>query len=261
MNSSNSSPSAHIGFNFEPIERKTIVTEITRRLLDYLLSGQLKPGDKLPPERQLSEAIGVGRSTLREALKALTVLGLLEVRQGDGTYLRKFHSDLLPQVIEWGLLLGEKSTEDLVEAREKLEAVIAGLAAERRTSLDLAELKEILDCMRDYARNKDTKAYAEADIAFHLKLAEMSGNLVLRSILNSIRSLLHAWIISVIESAGDAQFSYEEHVPIYEAVARGDAALARSSMEAHMHSASTRLKESIRKANEKYGDSLGNSKT
>jgi GntR family transcriptional repressor for pyruvate dehydrogenase complex len=247
-----SSLDSHSGFRFEPIERKTIVTEITRRLLDYLFSGELKPGDKLPAERQLSDAIGVGRSSLREALKALTVLGLLEVRQGDGTYLKKAHSDLLPQVIEWGILLGEKSTADLVEAREKIEIVIAGLAAERRTPQQLAELGEILKQMQAHAQNKDTKAYTEADVAFHFKLAEMAQNAILSGILSSIRSLLRVWIISVIESAGDAQFSYDEHTPIYEAVERGDAALAQRRMEEHMKSASGMLKDLIRAAEEGY---------
>ena len=78
--------------------------EIARRLLDYFLSGEVEPGERIPSERRLAESLGVGRSLVREALKSLHLLGLLEVRQGDGTYLKRTDSELLPQVIEWGLL-------------------------------------------------------------------------------------------------------------------------------------------------------------
>ena len=80
----------------------------------------------MPSERKLAEALGVGRSIVRQALKSLTVLGLLDVRQGDGTYLRRTDSPFLPVAIEWGLLLGVKRATDLVEARHYLEVVIAG---------------------------------------------------------------------------------------------------------------------------------------
>jgi GntR family transcriptional repressor for pyruvate dehydrogenase complex len=233
-------------FKFEPIERKSIVTDITNRLLSYLLSGHLKPGDKLPAERQLAETIGVGRSSLREALKALMVLGLLEVRHGDGTYLKKADSELLPQVIEWGLLLGEKRTMDLIEARQIIEISVAALAAKRCEPEALEQLRLILQRMEAATNSQDIHDdYINADIAFHLKLAEIAQNTILRDMLTSIRSLLHAWIKSVIESAGSAQFSYEEHLAVFQAIELGDASRAANAMEAHMNSASSRLKQLI----------------
>ena len=81
--------------------RETLTMEVARRLLDYFLSGEVEPGMRIPSERRLAESLGVGRSLVREALKSLHVLGLLEVRQGDGTYLKRTDSELLPQVIEW----------------------------------------------------------------------------------------------------------------------------------------------------------------
>ncbi|MEV0354153.1 GntR family transcriptional regulator [Nonomuraea sp. NPDC050680] len=92
------------------------MVDIARQLLSQLLSGHLAPGTRLPSERQLSETLGVGRSTVREALKALDVLGIIEVRQGDGTYLRQSTSSLLPSAIEWGLMLGQPQVLDLIEA-------------------------------------------------------------------------------------------------------------------------------------------------
>src|SRR4051794_40708045 len=96
------------GFKFEPVEKKSLVIELTTKLMEYIFSGSIQPGEKLPAERQLSESLGVGRSAIREAIKALTVLGILEVKQGYGTYLKRIDSTLLTRSIEWGLLLGEK---------------------------------------------------------------------------------------------------------------------------------------------------------
>ena len=229
----------------QPIEQKSLVAEITQRLLDYLLSGEIKPGSRLPSERQLSEALGMGRSTLRESLKALTLLGLLEVRQGDGTYLKKADSALLPRIIEWGLLLGEQRTMDLIEARQKIEVIIAELAAQRRDYRAIEELRKIMKRLQQ--AGSDYQEFVDADVAFHLKLAEIARNTVLRDILSSIQALLRAWIIRVIESAGNTDFSYQEHLAIFEAVERGDARAAAVAMQAHMDSARGRLIKTINK--------------
>ncbi|WP_218107748.1 FadR/GntR family transcriptional regulator [Streptomyces sp. MnatMP-M27] len=126
--------------------------ELTRRLLDYLLSGELTPGQRIPSERQLAEALSTGRSTVREAIKSLSLLGLLEQRVGDGTYLSRSTSALLRQVIEWGILLGEKRLEDLLEARHHLEVQLAGWAAERRSNEQLERLRALAGQMRDAPR-------------------------------------------------------------------------------------------------------------
>jgi GntR family transcriptional repressor for pyruvate dehydrogenase complex len=232
----------------QPIEQKPLVTEITQALLDYLLSGALKPGDRLPPERQLSESLGMGRSTVREALKALTVLGLLDVRQGDGTYLKKADSTLLPRVIEWSLLLGEKKTMDLVETRQRLEIIIAELAAERRDEQGLEELRQIFEEMQ--RTTGDYQRFAEADVAFHIQLAKMTQNTVLQDILGSIRALLRAWIVRTIEPDGSKgssprELACQEHAPIFDAVERGEPQAAAAAMRAHMEHAAGRLKQTI----------------
>jgi GntR family transcriptional repressor for pyruvate dehydrogenase complex len=211
------------------------------------MTGGVAPGDRMPSERQLAEAFGVGRSAMREGLKALTFLGLLEVRHGDGTYLKRADSALLPRVVEWGLLLGERRTLDLVEARQKIEAVIAGLAAERRSAADLVELRRLLDRLRRL--QDDPAGFVEADVAFHLRLAEAADNTALRDILSGIQALLRAWIGRVI-AAGNVDISYQEHVPIFSAVERGDAAAATSAMAAHMEAAAGRLADTLASAHD-----------
>jgi GntR family transcriptional regulator, transcriptional repressor for pyruvate dehydrogenase complex len=223
--------------------RETLTMEVARRLLDYFLSGEVEPGMRIPSERRLAESLGVGRSLVREALKSLHVLGLLEVRQGDGTYLKRTDSELLPQVIEWGLLLGERPALDLVEARAHLEVVVAGLAAERRDARALEDLRGLLTEMRKSSDNP--LRFVEADIGFHLRVAEAAGNVILNDMLNGVRALLRVWIRRVVEAAGRTGPSYKDHVPIFEAIERGDRAGAVAAMAAHMESASARLKATI----------------
>jgi GntR family transcriptional regulator, transcriptional repressor for pyruvate dehydrogenase complex len=237
---------ASVTTSLPPIDlskREALTTEVARRLLDYFLSGQVEPGDRLPSERQLAQSLGIGRSVVREALKSLHLLGLLDVRQGDGTYLRRTDSELLPQVIEWGLLLGERPTLDLVEARTHLEVVVARLAAQRRDEQALGDLRALLEGMRQSSR--DPLQFVEADIGFHLCIAEVADNLVLSDMLRGVRALLRVWIRRVIEAAGETGPSYEEHVPIFEAIERGDSQAAASAMAAHMEAANAWLMRTV----------------
>lgn len=234
--------------NVAPIRREPLAAEVARRLVDYLLSGGVELGGRMPSERQLAEAFGVGRSAVREAIAALTLIGLIEVRHGDGTYLKRPDSPLLPQVVEWGLLLGEQRTVDLVEARQKIEVDIAGLAAQRRSEEDLADLSRLLSRMEQESRDgAETAAFVDADVEFHLRLAEAGGNTALRDVLASIQALLRAWIGRVI-AEGYRELSYAEHVPIFEAVRDQDARGAEDAMDAHMRSAAGRLQATLERS-------------
>ncbi|HEX7292133.1 MAG TPA: FadR/GntR family transcriptional regulator [Conexibacter sp.] len=223
--------------------RETPSAEITRHLLDYLLSGDLRPGQRIPSERQLAEALQVGRSAVREAIKSLSLLGLLDVRQGDGTYLSRTDSDLLPRVIEWGLLLGERRVYDLMEARTHLEITLAGLAAERRQNEVVERLRALLTQMA--AAEDDIPAYTEADIAFHLEIAQASGNEVLAGLVASIKSLLRVWTTRVLQAAGETASSLAMHTPIVDAIEARDVDGARAAMAAHMARADRRLRETL----------------
>jgi GntR family transcriptional repressor for pyruvate dehydrogenase complex len=223
--------------------REPPATEVARRLLEFLLSGDIRPGERLPSERQLANSLEIGRSAVRDALRPLTWLGIIEVRQGDGTYLRGMSSDLLPKVVEWGLLLGEKRVMDLVEARRHIEAVTATLAAERRTPEQVAELQAALGRMQ--ASVHDRAAFVEADIAFHLTVAEVAGNSVLSGILSSIQSLLRVWIARVSQMTDDQEPAYQIHVPIVDAIVAGDGERAAHAMADHLSFATERLLETL----------------
>jgi GntR family transcriptional repressor for pyruvate dehydrogenase complex len=219
--------------------RQTPSEEVTQQLMGYLLSGHARPGTRLPSERQLAERLGVGRSAVREAIKSLSLLGLLEVRQGSGAYLSGHTSDLLPRVLEWGLLLGEPSMRDIIELREHLEVTATGLAAERASTEDIEQLRALVARMGEAGAN--VPAYVDADIDFHLRLAQASGNAVLASLISNIQSLTRVWATRVLEHAGETTSSLAMHEPIVDAVAAGDTEAARRAMQAHMQRATRRL--------------------
>jgi len=229
----------------EPIvarNRVPISSEVTRRLLDFLISGQIKPGERLPSERNLAESLGVGRSHVREAIKSLAVLGLIDVRQGDGTYLKRVDSPLLPLAIQWGLLLGAKQSHDLVEARSQLEMLVASLAAERRDAVALEEMRRHLEIMHT---TTDHDVFVEADVAFHLQITQAAGNQSLLQIMRSIRGLLEVWISRVAHAPGTRPVTWAEHAAVFEAIQRSDPVAARRAMQAHMDGARERLRGTL----------------
>lgn len=219
--------------------------EVARAVLGYILSGQVGPGEKLPSERQLSESLGVGRSVVREGIKSLGLVGLVEFRHGGGTFLRSDESALVPRVIEWGLLLGERRVTDLVEARKHLEMLMAELAADRRTDEQLAAVQSAMDGM-DTART--TEEFVDADIHFHLAIAAASNNGVLANIHSSITSLLRVWIHRNMEAAESFEPSRGEHLPILDAIRAQNPAAAAAAAWAHMAAAGARLQATLESA-------------
>jgi GntR family transcriptional repressor for pyruvate dehydrogenase complex len=217
--------------------REPLGSEIARRLLDYLLSGAVPPGGRIPSERQLAQSLGVNRPAVREAIRALGFLGLLEVRQGSGTYFRGPDQELLLRLFEWTLLFGDGKARDLLETRADLETIASGRAAERRNEDDVAALGALLERMRV----SDQAGFPDADLAFHAKLAELAGNVVLEDMLASIRAVIRGWVERNIAAAGTTSIAYRDHVPIYRAVAAGDPEAARTAMAAHMRAAIRRL--------------------
>ena len=228
---------------FEMEDREPPAIELTRKLLSYFLSGPFTPGERLPSERQLAESIGVGRAAVREALKALTLLGIVRQRHGGGTFLSSATSDLLPRTVEWGLLLGDQQLDDLIELRNHLEPTLAELAAARRTDEHVAALRTIHDAMA--AAGDDFEAYVDLDVEFHHAIADAAGNKAMGDVLAGVGSLLHAWTHRVIIAASETSSSLKMHTPILRAIEAGDPAAARQAMEAHMERANRRLRASI----------------
>jgi GntR family transcriptional repressor for pyruvate dehydrogenase complex len=219
------------------------VSAVAKRLLEIFTSGEIEAGTRLPPERQLASTLGVGRSAVREALAALEILGIVDVRPGSGTYLRGSASELLPQTLSWGLMLGEPRTLELIEVRGALEIYAARLAASRITHEALERLGSRVEEMRSSIGN--LKAFVEADLQFHLELASSIDNTVLLDLLQSIRSLLRVWADRAVQEPAEAQAAIDEHTAVFEAISTRDPDAAASAMAVHMHTAGKRLAGSI----------------
>lgn len=243
--------SAEISASLGVLPSGTPVSEVARRLMDLFTSGSIQAGTRLPPERHLASSLGVGRSAVREALAALEILGIVDVRPGSGTYLRGAASELLPQTLRWGLLIGERNTTELLELRSGLEIYVARLAADRLTEAQLASLRHHLDQMR--ASVGRLQAFVKADLAFHHELATSVDNSVLLDLLQIVRSLLRIWVDRAVQDEGHAQTALEEHEAVYRALAARDADAAASAMAVHMATASARLAAAQATASEGSG--------
>ena len=180
---------------------------------------------------------------MREALAALEILGIVDVRPGSGTYLRGSASELLPQTLSWGLMLDEPKTRELIEVRGALEIYAARLAATRMTDEGIASLGARVDEMR--AGLDNLPAFVDADLQFHLELARSTDNTVLLDLLQSIRSLLRVWVDRAVQDPGEALAAIEEHAAVQAAIATRDPDAAASAMAVHMHTAGRRLEGAL----------------
>jgi GntR family transcriptional repressor for pyruvate dehydrogenase complex len=234
---------ALVHLELQAMPRGTAVSEVVKQLTGLLTRGDLTPGSRLPPERQLAEALGVGRSAVREALAALEILGIVSVRPGSGTYLRENTSELLPTTLSWGLMLSASRTAELIEVRGSLETQAAALAAERITDEELDLLRSYVDVMRDSLDNVED--FIEADARFHLQIASSAGNIVLRDLLQTVRSLLRLWVERALQTREQANDAYEEHLAVLEAIATRDPRVAEAAMIAHMRTAADRVEHAV----------------
>jgi len=221
------------------IDAVSAVSEVTRRLLTYFTSDAIQPGDRLPPERRLALTLGVGRSAVREALAALEILGVVTVRPGSGTYLRGKASELLPQTLSWGMLIGTPQTHDLIGVRHGLEVQAARLAAVLGTPEAIAEVGRHLATMADTI--EDYTEFVAADMRFHQAVAAAAQNALLADLLQTARSLLRVWVERALNDTDQAHRTLAEHRSVYDALKSGDRDQAAAAMNTHMDSAAERL--------------------
>ncbi len=208
-----------------------VVNEIER----LIIAGQLEPGTKLPPERELGDEIGVSRTVVREAVRILVTKGLLETKPGVGTTVRQVTRDQLVEPLS--LLLrtqggGGISFEDLHQVRSILEVEIAGLAAAQATEADIANLKQIMIEM-ELTQNQP-EVFAAKDASFHQALAQTTHNPILVILLDSLRDLLQEYLLLVVPRLDLSQSILPYHYQVLERVATKDEAGARQAMLEHL---------------------------
>ena len=218
--------------SLEPVRRSRIYENIVDQIQRLIQEHQLGPGDPLPPERTLAETFQVSRASVREALRALELRGLIEGKQGRGTVVRTLSSDDLIPPMASALLAGRAELDQLMEVREMIEPHIAELAATRATPQAIAEMEALLD--RQAARVRRGEIPIEEDTAFHNALAVSTGNGVLLRLLHLIVDLLEESRARWFQSPERPAKSLAGHRKLLDAVKRGDGAAAYAAMCAHL---------------------------
>lgn len=220
------------------VHREAVASQITERILSLIREQQLKPGDRLPGERDLSAMMGVSRPTVREALRSLATMNIIELRHGAGTFVTSLEPKLLVERFDLVFSLNDNSFLDLVEARKVIEPGAAALAAKRATADDIAQLDDIM--VRSWAcLTGNLEDFPRLDIEFHVRVAIISGNALLSRIMQAVAQLS---IASSQRTAGTTggysarriERAIHKHTKIFDAIKAGDATSADHHMAEHL---------------------------
>jgi GntR family transcriptional repressor for pyruvate dehydrogenase complex len=216
----------------KPIERTTLAASAFEQLISYVVNGDWKAGDRIPPERELCQQLGIARTSLREALKAMELVGMLDSRVGDGTFVCP-RSEFLARPLLWAFTgTDEAELSDVMEARVLLERDLAGLAAERGSVDEIAKIGDAVMAMK--ASVASGTMMIEADMRFHLAVAEAAHNTVLENAVQLLRNLMRHWIKLKLLIPNVPERVISQHEQIYEAIRTGHAEAARTAMRKHL---------------------------
>lgn len=218
---------------YKIVRSSRLYEQIVQQVEESIKNAALKAGDQLPPERELAEQFGVSRTAVREAVKALREKGLVEAYPGKGTFITDGTSRVIKQSLDRMIRMGQpEGLTNLAEVRSILEPEIASLAATRAKEEDLAAMRESVGVM-DESRN-DADAFIEADLDFHLALAEAAANPLILSLIDSIVGLLREQRLRIFHVKGGPERGQYHHKRILEAIEHRDPVGAREAMKAHL---------------------------
>lgn len=213
------------------INRVAISDELIARFKELIAKKVFVPGHRLPPERDLAEALAVSRPTLRQALRALQIMGVIKARQGSGSYLAESASDIMRVPLEFALALKNVAKTDLFETRRTLEVELASLAAERRTTQDLDALRRALREMEKTMGDPD--AWCRTEPEFHLCIVRAARNGVMTTVMEMLSQMLLESRKETVRLLSDYSSSYLSHEKIYVEIEKQDSAAARRTMMEH----------------------------
>lgn len=219
--------------DIKPIEKTNVGDQVYEQLLSLLIEGKWKQGEKLPSENEMARLFHVSRVTIREAYHKLSVLGLIETRLGEGSFVKKIdESENMNALIPY-LYLDDGSNLQIMEFREIIETEAVGLAAERAEERDLEELEEIYQGMKKSYDNKDWKEFASRDLEFHMKICECSKNIYLYQTNRILERILIVSMENVIRKMGGTP-ALKYHRMILDAITNRDKIEAKRIMKEHI---------------------------
>jgi GntR family transcriptional repressor for pyruvate dehydrogenase complex len=222
-----------------------LTDQAIEQIRELIRSGELPPGSRLPPENELAAQLGLSRNSMREAVKALELVRVLDVRRGDGTYVTSLEPRLLLEGLGLAVdLLQDESVLSVVEVRRLLEPAATGLAADRITDDGLAAIERRLHEMED--AGTDVERQVAADAAFHLEVFNATGNQTLVSVLDGLSSLtLRARIWRGVVEADAISATLHEHRAIFSALTARDRPLAEAAALIHVNTSETWLRSVV----------------
>jgi|tagenome__1003787_1003787.scaffolds.fasta_scaffold20961162_2 GntR family transcriptional repressor for pyruvate dehydrogenase complex len=222
----------------EPLKITTvrIYEKIADHIKQQILDGKLKPGDKLPSDKELCQHYSVGRSTIREALSALKIMGLIESRQGEGSTICKVDPEDVRMPDFSGFLLSDQTILELMEARKLLEISNVEVAASKRTDQDLIKFKQIINKMQVNLLNEEESE--KEDMLFHHTIAEATHNTIMVKLLDTISEQMEKSMREIrrigFMNPTSAKRLLLEHKSIYQAIEEQDVEKAHQSMKNHL---------------------------
>ncbi len=215
-----------------PLARTTLTASAFEQLITYVVGGDWKAGDRIPPERELCRQLGIARTSLREALKAMELIGMLESRVGDGTFVCD-RGEFLSRPLLWAFTgTDHHELRDVMEARELIERELAALAAERGSGAEIEAIGAAVERMRDSLARGES--IFDADSQFHLAIAAAAHNGVLRNAVQVLRNLMRQWIVLKYLIPDVPHNVLRQHEAIFRAIRDRDAQGARNAMGKHL---------------------------
>ena len=215
---------------FKTVKRATVSDIIVEQIKQLIIDGELIPGERLPAERELAEMLGVSRPSVREALRALSSLGVVDIRSGEGTFLSS-NDKLTLDYFQIKQLQSRYGVPALVEARLILEAELVSLATKRCSEFDLIRIRE---CHEFSLQMANSDEFLKADFDFHMAIAITAQNSYLADMLEMTRDLLLEYNKVIIARPGQMQRAIESHYTILQAIGQQDAKVARQKMICHI---------------------------
>lgn len=215
-----------------PVERNSVADQVAKKILDLVRTGNLKPGDQLPPERDLAQMLQVSRPSLREAMRGLQILGVVKSRQGGGAFISSLDAADLLGPLQFLITLNEQNVHALYESRLLIEGGIGRMAAERLSTVELDRLGAIIDLQEDLVT--DPLGFRVSDLEFHRTIMESTGNPFLVRVAHSLYVLGMEYRRIASESPGVLKQSLDDHKVIAAALVARDADAAEAAMKQHM---------------------------
>ncbi|WP_275116608.1 FadR/GntR family transcriptional regulator [Alkalihalobacterium chitinilyticum] len=219
------------------VKPKKIYEIVAEQLMDMIKKGEVKPGERLASVQQLAEEFNVGRSAIREALSALKAMGYIEMRQGEGTFVKKVDLDLIGSIIPGVQLMQQEDMRELFEIRKVIETGAASLAALNRTEEDLKQMEQALNEMQQ--AEGDGTIGEKADVDFHKSIVSATKNEMLSKLVGNVSDVMHqsmreARKLLLYSEQRKMNQLYEEHLRIYEAIKEKNQQRAYEAMMEHI---------------------------